>query len=153
MASGHDYFFAFAEVEYNDITQQFESTVSVSSHDVERIFAENGWSLNDLESYEKENEHFAPIEKWLLDQFTFSTNSQQITLSLLACEIELNGMIHFYIQSTPTELGPSLTVKFNLLMSNFSEQQNKLTLYYRDQTITKSFLQTAFLQEIRLENN
>ena len=153
LAFGHDFFFAFAEVEYNDISQQIEGTISVSSHDLERIFAEKNWSIDALETIEEKNENFTLISTWLLDQFKLSSNNASIDLSVIGCEIELNGMIHFYLESTPIELTHALTVKFDLLMSNFPEQQNKLTFYYRDQTITKSFLQTAFVHEIRLENS
>ncbi len=153
LAFSHDFFFAFAEVDYNDITQQFEATISVSSHDLERIFDENSWSIDDLELIEERSDNFSSISEWLLDQFKITSNKQSIDLSIIGCEIELNGIIHFYLESTPTELSNTITVKFDLLMANFPEQQNKLTFYYRDQTITKSFLQTAFVHEIRLENS
>ena len=152
LAFGHDFFFAFAEMEYNDISQQFEATVSVSSHDLERIFHEKEWSIDDLDSIEAKSENFTLISNWLLDQFNMSSNEVAVELSVIGCEIELNGMIHFYLVSAPTELSSDLTIKFDLLMSRFPEQQNKLTLYYRDQTITKSFLQNASVQKIRLEN-
>ncbi|MCJ8290787.1 MAG: hypothetical protein HRT58_14400 [Crocinitomicaceae bacterium] len=153
LAFGHDFFFAFAEIEYNDISQKIEGTVSVSSHDLERIFDKKNWSIDDLESKEENIENFTLISEWLLDQFKISSNAVSIDLSVIGCEIELNGMIHFYLESAPVELSNTLTIKFDLLMSNFPEQQNKLTFYYRDQTITKSFLQTAFVHEIRLENS
>lgn len=153
LAFSHDFFFAFAEVEYNDISQQFEASVSVSSHDLEGLFDKKKWSIDDLESIDEKPENFASISEWLLDQFKMTSNGTSINLSVIGCEIELNGMIHFYLESTPTELSNTLTITFDLLMANFPEQQNKLTLYYRDQTITQSFLQTAFVHEIRLENS
>lgn len=153
LALGHDYFFAFAEIEYNDVSQQFEGTISVSSHDLERIFHEKKWSIDDLESVQENQENFSSISHWLLDQFSVSSNETAIDLSIIGCEVELNGMIHFYFESPPTEITSTLSIKFDLLMENFPEQQNKLTLHYRDQTITKSFLHNAFVQEIRLENS
>lgn len=153
LAFSHDFFFAFAELDYNDITQRFEATVSVSSHDLERIFAENEWSIDDLESFKSNTDNFKSISEWLLEQFQLSSNDRSIDISVIGCEVELNGMIHFYLESKPAELSESLTIKFDLLMSDFPEQQNKVTLYYRDQTITQSFLQNAFVHEIRLENN
>lgn len=153
LAFGHDFFFAFAELDYNDITQRFEATVSVSSHDLERIFDEKNWSIDELESTDQRNENFQAVSEWLLEQFQLSSSTQAIQLSVIGSEVELNGMIHFYIESKPTELSDTLTVKFDLLMSDFPEQQNKVTLYYRDQTITQSFLQNAFVHEIRLENS
>lgn len=150
---GHDFFFAFAELEYNDITQRIEATVSVSSHDLERIFDEKNWSFDELASVESNPENFNSISEWLLGQFQLSNATNDIELSVIGCEFELNGMIHFYIESSPTELSDILRIKFNLLMEDFPEQQNKITLFYRDQTITQSFLQNAFVHEIRLENN
>lgn len=154
LAFGHDYFFAFAEVEYNDISQQLEATVSVSSHDLERIFEEKSWSIDDLESTEEKNaENFIAITEWMLNQFTVSSEKSSAEFTVVGCEVELSGMIRFYLESAPIQITAALTVKFDLLMDNFPEQQNKLTLYFRDQTITKSFLQTASVQEIRLENS
>lgn len=152
LAFSHDFYFAFAELEYNEISQRFESTVSVSSHDLERIFFENEWSIDDLENTSN-NENFSEISQWLLDQYSLTSNEQKINLQIIGCEIELTGMIYFYLQSDPTEIHDHFSVKFNLLMDDFPEQQNKLTFYYRDQTITKSFLQNAFVQEIKLENS
>lgn len=153
LAFSHDFYFAFAELQYNDISQRFESTVSVSSHDVERIFYDKGWSIDDLESMDPNNANFAQISQWLLNQYSLSTNNTQVDLTIIGCEIELTGMIYFYIESAPTEIGNNIRIHFNLLMDEFPEQQNKLTLYYRDNTITKSFLQNAFVQEIKLENS
>ncbi|MDG1333543.1 MAG: hypothetical protein P8P74_14500 [Crocinitomicaceae bacterium] len=153
LAFGHDYFFAFAEVAYNDISQQFEATVSVSSHDLERIFDEKNWSIDDLETAEENTENFTAISNWMLNQFRLSSNENVANFTVIGCEVELSGMIRFYLESAPIEILETLTVKFDLLMGDFPEQQNKLTLYYRDRTITKSFLQTAYVQEIRLENS
>lgn len=153
LAFGHDFFFAFAELDYNDITQRFEATVSVSSHDLERIFDEKNWSIDDLESPEQKNANFESISEWLLEQFQLSSDGLSIDLNVIGSEVELNGMIHFYLESIPAELSKTLTIQFDLLMSDFPEQQNKVTLYYRDQTITQSFLQNAFVHQIRLENS
>ena len=153
LAFGHDYFFAFAEVEYNDISQQFEATVSVSSHDLERIFEGKNWSIDDLESTDENVENFKAISNWMLKQFVVSSNENSADFTVIGCEVELSGMIRFYLESAPIEVSNALTIRFDLLMGDFPEQQNKLTLYYRDQIITKSFLQTAYVQEIRLENS
>jgi hypothetical protein len=152
LAFGHDYYFAFAEVEYNDFSQQFEATVSVSAHDLERIFEEKNWSIDELENSE-EAENFEAINAWILTQFTILSGDKNVDFNVIGCEVELSGMIRFYMESAPIDLANTLKVQFNLLMEDFPEQQNKLTLYYRDRSITKTFLQTAFVQEIRLENS
>lgn len=152
LAFGHDYYLAFAEVEYNEISQKFEATVSLSSHDLERIFEEKNWSIDALESPEK-TENFEAVTKWLLTQFVISSNEKDVCFNIIGCEVELSGMIRFYMESAPIELSSALNVQFNVLMQEFPEQQNKLTLYYRNQTITKSFLPSAFVQKIRLENS
>jgi len=152
-AFGHDYFFAFAEVEYNDVSQKFEATISASTHDMERIFENKGWSIDALESLQNDTENFTEISNWLLDQFSISSRGNYATFTIIGCEIELTGMIHFYIESAPIQISNSLTVEFDLLMDHFPEQQNKLTLYYRDQTITESFLPIKKSKEIKLENS
>lgn len=152
MVFGHDYFFAFAEVKYDDFSQVFETSISASAHDLERIFEEKSWSLDELDNFSTENEHFTDISNWILSTFSIRNGSNQVAFTLIGCETELNGMVHFYFESTPIELIGNLVVTFNFLMSEFPQQQNKLTLYYRDQTITTTFLSSSYTHEIRLVN-
>ncbi len=152
LAFGHDYFFAFAEVKYDDFSQTFETSISVSAHDLERIFEQKSWSMDELNHFSDDSEDLDSISSWILKEFTINSASNQVDFTLIGCETELNGIVHFYFESKPIEITDSLTVKFNFLMSQFPQQQNKLTLYYRDQTITTTFLPSSYTHEIRLVN-
>ena len=48
----HEYFFSFAEMEYNDITRKFEITISLTTHDLEKIYEKKGGETIDLAKYE-----------------------------------------------------------------------------------------------------
>ena len=152
MAFSHDYFFAFAELKYDDFSQTLEASISASTHDLERIFEEKSWSLDAMSNLTNESEDFQDINTWILNQFRIQSGSAQAEFTLIGCEIELNGQIHFYLESKPIEIGEKLTVSFNFLMEQLPQQQNKLTFYYRDQTITTTFLSTGYTHEIRLVN-
>lgn len=153
IAFSHDYFFAFAEVDYDDISQRLEATVSASSHDLERLFDSKKWTIDDLTHFSNDKKNCIEISNWLFEQFSMSTNNQQIELSIIGCEVELNGQIHFYIESKPIEILTELTVTFNFLMNIYQAQQNKVTFHFRDQKITKDYLQNSFVHQFRLENS
>ena len=34
----HEYFFSFAEMEYNDVTRKFEITITATTHDIEKLY-------------------------------------------------------------------------------------------------------------------
>lgn len=147
MAFSHDYFFAFAELKYDDFSQTFEASISVSAHDLERIFEEKSWSLSELSQLTSESEHFIEISAWILNEFSIESDGS-VDFTLIGCETELNGMIHFYLESKPVEIGKKLDITFNFLMSVFPHQQNKLTFYHQEKTITTTFLTTSYTQQI-----
>lgn len=152
MAFSHDYFFAFAELKYDDFSQTFEASITGSAHDLDRIFEEKSWSLDGLNELTPESEDFEAINAWILNHFSIKSTNAQVEFTLIGCEIELNGQVHFYFESKPIEIDTQLTVSFNFLMTEFPQQQNKLTFFYRDQTITATFLPSSYTHEIRLVN-
>ncbi len=152
VAFGHDYFFAFAELKYDDFSRTFEASISASGHDLDRIFEEKSWSLDELSNISPDSEDFAEISTWILTHFNIKAADVLAEFTLIGCETELNGQVHFYFESKPIEIDTNLTVSFNFLMPEFPQQQNKLTFFYRDQTITTTFLPSGYTHEIRLVN-
>ena len=149
---GHDYFFGFAEVEYNDITQEFEATLTVSTHDLENILLSDNVIEHKLDTEKMDAQELNAIEKYLLTYFSISTESRECKFKLIGYDVHNNGSANFYFESEAIELGTEIEFQFDLLMNQFQEQQNKITLYYRNKNYTFPFRYNQRKQTFKLEN-
>ncbi len=149
----HDYFFAFAEVEYNDVSQRIEATLIVSTHDLESALRREHpsfqSSFNDISTITKENKANKIIEQYLLEHFKISSNSN-CSLTMIGFEVQLNGLTNFYFESSPFQLEKKIVFTFDLLMNQFELQQNKVTFLYQGKTYTRPFLKEETVQIINL---
>ena len=152
LSYSHDYFFAFAEVEYNDISKKLEATLTASTHDVESATREIKKSLNNIESIDKGSDDFKTLEGFLLSHFKIS-GDQESNLKLIGFEVLMNGVTNFFFESSQMDLKDTLNIYFDLLMQEHQEQQNKITFYYRNKTYTRPFLYDVRKQEIKLLKN
>lgn len=148
-ASGHEYFFAYAEVEYNDFSKNFEATVVATAHDFEEAISKEGMG-NKLDELDSSGSDLQMIEDYLNTHFVLEGTNVACSFKLVGMEVLLNGMVNFYLQSNEVTLSTQLNARFDLLMNDFSEQQNKLTLLYQGNSKTISFLQHKKEQEIEL---
>tara|TARA_R110002072_G_scaffold238038_1_gene395408 strand:+ start:9157 stop:9657 length:501 start_codon:yes stop_codon:yes gene_type:complete len=147
----HDYFFAFAEVQYIDSTGKMEVTLSVSTHDLESVLNKNKVIEGALEMASNNVVESINLEKYLLEHFKISSK-ENCQLSLIGSKTLLTGVTNFYFESEPFKVTEQITFFFDLLMYSFPEQQNKITLYLFGKTYTKPFLQIKNTQTINLEN-
>ena len=146
--NAHDYYFAFAEVSYNDISKKVELTITVSTHDFElAIEKEKNYNI-ELETL-KDSVQLADVESYLLNHFSIA-NDKTIKLNLIGHKTLLNGVTNFYFESNAIVLSKAITFSFDLLMDEFKDQQNKLTFYYRGNTYTRPFLFDKRKQTIEL---
>ena len=147
----HEYYFAFAEMSYNDISQKLEITITASTHEIEHSLKVEMEKSIELETCNKEENHLL-LEKYFKKHFKIKTN--KITdIQLVGFEVLLNGVTNFYFESKKIELTKEFNITFDLLMKEFKEQQNKITFYYRGKTYTKPFLFDRRTQTIQLETN
>lgn len=152
LSYSHDYFFAFAEVEYNDISKKLEATLTASTHDLEGAIRETEKTLNNIESIDKGSDDFKALERYLLMHFKIS-GEQESNLKLIGFEVLMSGVTNFFFESSQMDLIDSLNIQFDLLMKQHQEQQNKITFYYRNKTYTRPFLYDVRNQEIKLLKN
>lgn len=146
--SAHQFFFAYAEVEYNEITQKFEGTIDATGHDIENAI---GISKKvGLENIVKGSKSFSKIEAYINEHLKISGSETNIMFDLVGIEIDLDDKVHLYIESNPVELNPSIEITFDILMEEFDEQQNKLTLIWRDRSTTYTFLPHQRTQIVEL---
>jgi hypothetical protein len=104
IAEAHSYFFAFAEVEYNELNETFEATIIAAAHDVETVFIENCVISKSLDYAKKNKKEYYAINEDLNKQFSIfisssmseliedETHYTQIELILDGFEVLLNAL-------------------------------------------------------------
>ncbi|MCH2230320.1 MAG: hypothetical protein MK105_08245 [Crocinitomicaceae bacterium] len=148
----HEYFFGFSELEYNDITRKFEATIIVSTHDFERALELAEVNVVDLAKIQSNMAEKNAVESYINRHFILQTQDR-IKFNLIGSEVFLNGTSNFYFESEEIDFHDKLEVTFDLLMDVFKQQQNKITLNYRDNSYTRTFLYNERKQLIAIENN
>jgi hypothetical protein len=66
-------------------------------------------------------------------------------------EVLPNGLVFFYLSSTPITLGESVDVQFDWLMDTLPQQQNKITLEVRQQKYTAVFVENKRRSTIKFD--
>jgi len=140
VAQAHEYFFAFAEVEYNTSSKCLEMTLQGSAHDVEDVLNESGISIEELEDHYSDSLMQVKLERFINDGLVFSANGVTTYLHLKGMEVKTNGMVYFYLASTEITLVNSIDIQFDWLMNVLDQQQNKLTLNYLGNKYNAVFL-------------
>jgi len=163
LSSAHQYFFAFAEVDFDELNGTLEATIISSAHDVELVLKQNGILTKSLDYAKTNKKEYYAINDFLNDHFSFhSDDSLSIDafdsslppkheFVLDGFEVLLNGDVQFYLSAKIQNPINQFYVKFDLLMDKFPEQQNKLTFRFRDKKFTYNFLTTTKIQLIKIE--
>lgn len=150
MTFAHDYYFAFAEVEYNDLKGELEATLIVSTHDLESMLRKKGVIERDLSSYSNDSSALKNIQNELLKGFSIQVGTKTLNLTLEGMEVQLTGLTNFYFSAKEVPSLETISVKFDLLMDTFAEQQNKLTFIYRNTKNTYVFMSNRKEQDLIL---
>lgn len=150
MTFAHDYYFAFAEVEYDEMKGELQATLIVSTHDMENMLRKKGVTERDLSSYCNDTIALRNIQNELLKGFSIQIGTKTLNLTLEGMEVQLTGLTNFYFSAKEVSALESVSIKFDLLMDVFAEQQNKLTFIYRNTKNTYVFLSNRKEQDIIL---
>jgi hypothetical protein len=161
LSNAHDYFFAFAEVEYNELNGEIETTISMTSHDFERYLQKKKLIQTNLNACVNDSVSMQNIEIELNKHFNINMNpgiensildgNESFNLKLDGFEIQLTGIVQFYLSSTIFRPLKHFKITFDLLMDEYPEQQNKLTFIYRNQKKTVVFIPSMRSQIIDLD--
>lgn len=146
----HEYYFAFAEMEYNENTKCFELSLIVSTHDIEHWLKDKGIQVKELEDHYADSSLQKEFENTLLKGFSISINNSSVPFQMIDYEVKKDGLTEFYFTSSPVETPSILLAKFDLLMDQYPQQQNKLTVIYHSKKQTYPFLNTQREQKIEL---
>lgn len=147
----HNYYFGFAEMQYNATTQTLETTLVLSAHDLEDVLKSKKIIARELEFLEKDSLTIATLENFVNSEFIVSSGAIRAHFSLLGFEVIKNGLVQIYLLSSPLVLGKSIDISFSILMNEFPEQQNKLTFIHNKQKRTAVFLPHKRTDSIILE--
>lgn len=135
----HESFFAFAEVEYKEHQNKLEATISLTTHDLEKLLRINGNEIQLSKDKSLDSVELDILQETLNKGFVFNSEGKSITFILEGFDIQLNGITHFFL-SAQTEEIKDLKITFDLLMDIFPEQQNKLTFIHRGKNDTYVFM-------------
>ena len=157
----HEYFFAFAEVEYDEMNSRIEATLTVSTHDFEFYLQQKGIIQGDLNKNKSDSLKMQLIEEEIIKHFSliegintdYSNKNQKRTLGKLRLdgfETNLKGTVEFYLSIDVYQPLKSIEITFDLLMDQYPNQQNKLYLITRNEKRTIDFLSSKKTQLIEL---
>ena len=146
----HEYYFAYAEISYNELQQRLEGSLIFTTHDLERSIEPKGTLIGKFEKLDETSAELKRIENYINQHFQIiygcaldSLAADVICISQFLLEgvvTQLNGTIECYISASIPALYNPIQIKFDALMEQFPGQQNKLTFIYRQQKETLSFL-------------
>lgn len=145
----HEYFFAFAEVNYNATEKVFEVTIEGSAHDVEDVLNETGIAIRELEDHYKDSVMLSKLEKFICNGFKIKTG-RELKLRLEGYEVDKKGLVYFFLKSEPDEHFRSVTFTFDWLMDALPQQQNKITLAIHSKKYTCVFLPAKRTETVEL---
>lgn len=160
-ASAHEYFFAFAELEYDEANGKMEATITVTTHDLENYLIKKNILQKKLEDCQGDSIAMLNLENFLNQHFTLNLNPGEensimdgielFLFQLDGIETQLTGTVQFFMSATIKRPVKKIDVLFDLLMDNSSEQQNKMTFIYREIKKTFVFLPTKKSEIIELK--
>lgn len=148
----HQFYFAFAEIEYNEMTQTFEGSVVATAHDLELALMNSHGLQTKLEKVTPKSSEVKIIERYLNQFLTLrygcALDSNAIDAycsadwTIESFQILKNGTIELYFSAPAKTIYTLVQVDFRFLMESFPDQQNKLTFIYREDRKTQSFTKT-----------
>jgi hypothetical protein len=155
IGNAHDYYFAFAEVEYNSNSQRFEGTIVFTTHDLEKAIQKDYPEFPIMDTMTLNNPAFTLVKESILEGFYIQVNGipQKLTLEILGVENFLTGTSNVYFQSEKIESVNEIKFGFNLLMNEYDGQQNKIAFTYGELKETLYFINRENVQTLNINKN
>lgn len=126
---GHQFYFSFAEMQYNKELERLEVSIRATGHDVEAFLKSKGEELPSLENCIGNPVAEQVIENYLLKYFQVKINDKPINFTLIGLEVNIKDEVVFYLKSNQLIKPEAIEIKYDLLMDHFPDQQNKLTIF------------------------
>ena len=123
---GHDTYFAFAEMEYDEDCSCLEISIKVSAHDLNSIAENQTKNYLGLEKTLNSKEGNSNIiQQIILKGFEINQYQKKIVSFYEGFELNNDGDCFFYFKTEKLEKG-LIDIRFDLFMNTYLEQQNKL---------------------------
>lgn len=149
-ASAHEFYFAYAELNYNELSQRFEGTIIFTTHDLERAIEPKGSLIGKFEKLDETSAELQLIEHYINQHFILTygcaldSNAVDAVCSthfiLEGIVTQLNGTVECFISASANPIYSPISIHFDALMERFANQQNKCTFSFRNQKETLNFL-------------
>lgn len=149
----HDYFFAFAEVEYNTSTNRFEGTIIFTTHDLEKAIQKEHAEFPIMDTMKVDSKEFALVKEKILKGFSIVVDGKKLKLNLVGIENFLTGTSNIYFESEATPVDKDITFEFDLLMDEYEGQQNKISFKIDEFKSTLYFINSESKQTLKLNTN
>jgi len=157
----HEFYFAYAELTYNELAKRFEGTIIFTTHDLEKALEPKGSLMGKLESSDESSPIRTILENYINQhlQITYGCALDSNAIDAI-CKSKfilegivphLNGTVECFISSPSTAFYPPLSAQFSALTEVFAGQQNKLTFIYRQEKQTLNFIPGKLIQNIPLK--
>ena len=111
----------------------------MSAHDMELVLQRNYINEGAIEDVKVDLNAQQMTLQYISSHFQLSNGEERAILEFQGMEITQDGIVHFYISSKPIEISDALEVRFDLLMDEFEQQENKTTILYRGKSYTEAF--------------
>ena len=122
----HEYYFGFAEMEYNSTAKNFEISLKTTAHDFEHHMEHMGVNIGHIEKLKTGDSLFAEVMKEVNKGFSISKEGENLGLKCIGFEVDLKDNLYFYLKSETTEKEGKWNIEFDLMMNSYPKQQNKL---------------------------
>lgn len=129
LAEAHDYYFSFAEMQYNYDAKRFEVSVRATGHDVEEFLKDREYEIPSLEKSIGNPVAENILESYVTKYFKVLVDGKPLEFTLVGLEVNLKDEVIFYLKSNKLEKPKAIEIVYDLLMDYFPDQQNKLTLF------------------------
>lgn len=142
-AKAHEFYFSYAEIEWNDFEERFAGTLIFTQHDIERALS------IDLSAERLGASYSTKLMDYVNQHLQINARSW----SYFGHESKLTGEFYLYLQSEKGAFPakPVVNTHFDLLMDEFPDQQNKLTLEIRGKKYHAVYLGHDRHESIELE--
>lgn len=145
----HSYFFSFAEMELNSISNKLEVTVIINSHDLEHWIDNSNFDFIDIEKASITDSVVLYLTNNIKNGFQLFEKNKLLNLNLIGFASNNDGNIEFYFETEKLGLDTTeIMVKFDLLMNLYKEQQNKLIFIKEELKLTYVFINNNTIQLI-----
>lgn len=138
---------AFAEMEIKN--NKIELTLTIDTHEIIEYLEKGNYNLINFEEHENNEDIKVYLTRFLLSGFKIWENQTFVNLNLLEYDIKQNGNIEFYFSSINDIQSDQLKVRFDLLMNEHENQQNKLILIQK--SYQKSYTFNTKRTEVKLD--